>query len=162
MTGTRLGGVLLLLHALGWAGTAGAVEVIAHPGYEGDDIGRVQLRGVFGMRLRAWPDGTPVRVFVLADGDAVHEEFAKAILQMYPYQLRQNWDRLLYSGTGQPPLEVASEDEMLRRVAETPGAIGYVARYRVPGVPPSARSKRGSPPPPAPAPVPKVRVLHVR
>jgi hypothetical protein len=46
---------------------------------------------------------------------------------MFPYQLRRVWDRQLFSGTGQAPSVVTSQDEMLRRVAATPGAIGYVA-----------------------------------
>lgn len=106
-----------------------AAEVIAHAGHAGSDISRPLLRGVFGMRVRAWPNGTPVRVFVLEDGNAVHQEFSKTLLQMYPYQLRQNWDRLVYSGTGQQPVTVPTEEELLRRVAETPGAIGYLSRY---------------------------------
>lgn len=50
----------------------------------------------------------------------------KTVLGIYPYQLRQSWDRLIYSGFAQAPFLVESEKEMLRRVAETPGAIGYV------------------------------------
>ena len=157
---TRLGGAFLLVHALAWAAPAGAVDVIAHPSHADDGIARAQLRGVFGMRVRAWPDGTPVRVFVLADDSSVHTEFSKAILQMYPYQLRQNWDRLLYSGTGQPPIQVGSEEEMLRRVAETPGAIGYVEQYRPAAASPAAKPVRGRA---APSPEPAaVRVLNVR
>lgn len=133
------------------ASPAAAAEVIAHPDHPGGEISRPLLRGVFGMRVRAWPDGTPVRVFVLEDGNPLHAEFSKAVLQMYPYQLRQNWDRLLYSGTGQQPVTVSSEEELLRRVAETAGAIGYVSRYP----PPDVRGRTRSP-------IPAVKVLHVR
>jgi hypothetical protein len=48
-------------------------------------------------------------------------------LQLFPYQLRRAWDRQLFSGTGQAPTVVADEQEMLRRVAATPGAIGYAS-----------------------------------
>ncbi|MCU7958635.1 MAG: hypothetical protein KZQ58_01275 [gamma proteobacterium symbiont of Bathyaustriella thionipta] len=34
--------------------------------------------------------------------------------------------RLLFSGLGQAPIEVESEQEMLHRVEQTPGAIGYL------------------------------------
>lgn len=107
------------------APTALAANVVANQ-EGGEGITRSLLRGIFGMRVRAWPDGTPVRVFVLDDGDNTHVDFCKNVLRMYPYQLRQNWDRLVYSGTGQPPIAVATEQELLRRVAQTPGAIGYV------------------------------------
>lgn len=130
--------LLLLTMALG---PAAAAEVIVNAARPDAEISRSLVRGMFGMRLRAWPDGAPVRVFVLADDNPVHVEFAQTVLQMYPYQLRQNWDRLVYSGTGQPPITVSSEEEMIRRVEETPGSIGYLSR---------------------PRPIPSIRVLRVR
>lgn len=105
---------------------AAAADVVANRDATYSEISRPFLRGMFGMRVRAWPDGTPVRVYVLPDSHSTHVEFCTEVLQMYPYQLRQNWDRLVYSGTGQPPVEVATPEELLRRVAETPGAIGYL------------------------------------
>jgi len=108
------------------APAARAADVVVNAGVSQQDIPRPFLRGMFGMRLRAWPDGAPVTVFVLPDDSASHVEFSTDVLQMFPYQLRQDWDRLIYSGTGQPPIVVNSEEELLRRVAATPGAIGYV------------------------------------
>lgn len=103
-----------------------AAEVVVNAQQEQNSISRSLLRGMFGMRLRAWPDGTPVRVFVLEDNEPAHVEFCKSVLRVYPYQLRQDWDRLVYSGTGQQPIIVRSEAMLLSKVAETPGAIGYV------------------------------------
>lgn len=110
------------------AAPASAADVVANPQISAEAISRPLLRGIFGMRVRAWPDGTPVRVFVLDDNDPGHVEFCKTVLRIYPYQLRQNWDRLVYSGTGQPPVAVASEKELIRLVAQTSGAIGYVGK----------------------------------
>lgn len=162
MTRAGLAGMRWLLLALAWSSGAGAADVIANPAYPQGDIARSLLRGVFGMRVRAWPDGRPVRVFVLADDSPVHQDFTKSQLQMYPYQLRQNWDRLLYSGTGQPPIVVTSEQEMIRRVAETPGAIGYVGRYEAPPAPAAKPAKGRKAPAPASPPPPPVKVLHVQ
>jgi hypothetical protein len=88
------------------------------------------LRAVFGMRLRTWPDGQQIRVFVLEDEHPVHKRFTKTYLSIFPYQLRRLWDRLVYSGTGQAPNRVGSQEEMRAAVAETPGAIGYVESDR--------------------------------
>jgi hypothetical protein len=84
------------------------------------------LRAIFGMRLRRWSNGEAIRVFVLPDDNPDHVAFAKQILNTYPHQLRRAWDRLVYSGTGQAPVEVTSTEEMRERVRQTPGAIGYV------------------------------------
>ena len=68
----------------------------------------------------------PVKVYVLPDDDPLHLRFAKVVLGLFPYQLRRVWDRQLFSGTGQVPTTVMTEAEMIRRVAATPGALGYV------------------------------------
>lgn len=112
-----------------------AQELIGHAGLRVAELTRNQVRLFFTMRLQQLPDKTQVRVFVLPDDNPVHARFAKAILGLFPYQLRQVWDRQLYSGTGQAPTTVNSEQEMLARVANTPGAIGYVERVtNQPGV----------------------------
>lgn len=90
------------------------------------------VRAMFAMRLRQWPDdGLAVTVFVLRASDPSHAAFCKRILDVFPYQLQRVWDRLTYSGTGQAPIELNSMDEMKRRVASTPGAIGYITTDRL-------------------------------
>ncbi len=78
------------------------------------------------MRLRRWEDGTPIKVFVLADDNPLHMSFTKNVLGIFAHQLRKNWDRRLYSGLGLVPFRVDSEEEMRRLVRQTPGAIGYL------------------------------------
>ena len=85
------------------------------------------------MRLRTWQNGLPIRVFVLPDDAPLHSIFAKQKLNVFPYQLRSAWDRLVYSGTGQAPFVVHSEEEMYKRIASTPGAIGYLSDARIDG-----------------------------
>lgn len=103
-----------------------AQEVVIHPSQNESRITRNALRAMFGMRLRTWPDGTPIRVFVLREDSSTHKAFAKRILQIFPHQLSRAWDRLVFSGTGQAPQVVQSPEEMLAKVASTPGAIGYL------------------------------------
>lgn len=100
-------------------------ELIAHPGLGVDSITTNEARLFMTMRLKTWPSGAPVRVFVLPDDDPLHRRFVTEVLGLFPYQLRAVWDRQVFSGTGQAPTTVASEGEMIRRVAATPGSIGY-------------------------------------
>ena len=85
------------------------------------------------MRLHAWPDGVPIKVFVLKDRDPIHIAFCKKVLNVFPHQLRWAWDRLVFSGTGQAPFQVDSEETMRAKVASTPGAIGYLKRTLING-----------------------------
>ncbi len=79
------------------------------------------------MRMTSWPNGMPIRVFVLGDKNDLHADFSKRILGVFPHQLRRAWNRQIFSGIGQAPERVESEAEMRNRVAETPGAVGYLS-----------------------------------
>jgi ABC-type phosphate transport system substrate-binding protein len=109
----------------------GEPMVIINPGQETESISRDALRAIFGMRLQSWRNDKPTRVFVLKDSHPLHQAFAKKVLNIYPHQLRLAWDRLVYSGTGQAPIQVDSETEMLKRLKDTPGAIGYLSNSMV-------------------------------
>jgi hypothetical protein len=80
------------------------------------------------MRVREWPDGSPIRVFVLPDDNPLSDTFYRERLGMYSYVLRRAWDRMVFTGTGFAPTVVRSEQEMIERVRSTPGAIGFVRK----------------------------------
>lgn len=91
-------------------------------------LSKETIREIFFMRLNAWPDGSPIRVFVLPDNDPMHIQFSKEVLGVFPFQLRSAWDRLVYSGTGVAPTTVETQEEMKNRIQSTPGGIGYIGR----------------------------------
>jgi hypothetical protein len=86
------------------------------------------LRAIFTLRTLYWPNGEKIRVFVLPDNNVVHKAFVKEKLGMFPHQLRRTWNRMTYTGTGQPPVTVDSIAEMLDKVQHTDNAIGYIGR----------------------------------
>lgn len=106
-------------------------EIVANPGVSEKILTVNSLRSIFSMRLKTWPDGTKIRVFVLSDEDELHQIFSKEKLNVFPYQLRSTWDRLVFSGTGQAPTKVNSNEEMLAKIASTPGAIGYLWKANI-------------------------------
>jgi ABC-type phosphate transport system substrate-binding protein len=119
---------------------AQSAQIIVNPDLADVTLDRDLLRAIFTMRLRSWPNGPPVRVFVLPDSDPLSDRFYREQLGMYSYVLRAAWDRMVFTGTGLAPTIVRSEEEMRQRVRMTPGAIGYVSKDRdsvfLPGSPP--------------------------
>ncbi len=113
--------------ATGVPGLVSAQQIIVNPDVGVVAIDRNRARLIFSMRVNQWGDKQPVTVFVLPDDASLHQVFAKSALGLYPYQLRRTWDRLVFSGTGQAPVQVASEQEMIERVRQTAGAIGYIS-----------------------------------
>jgi hypothetical protein len=122
--------LLLLLLSVGASHElrAQSVQILVNPDIASVPLDRDLLRAIFTMRLRSWPNGPSVRVFVLPDSDPVSDRFYREQLGMYSYVLRSAWDRMVYTGTGLAPTVVRSEREMRERVLATPGAIGYVSR----------------------------------
>jgi hypothetical protein len=119
-------GMLLALCILPAGAVQAADVIITHPGNANTAMPLSSVRAIFSMRLNTWPDGAQVTVFVLPDRHPAHARFSRNILKMLPYRLRREWDRLVFSGTGIAPIEVKDEMEMRRRVASTPGSIGYL------------------------------------
>ncbi len=109
---------------------APAVELIVHAGVPNSNISLAQARSIFGARISRWEDGSAIRVFVLPEESVSHKDFAKQLLDLYPYQLRNAWNRIIFTGIGQAPIMVTSEAEMLKHVSETPGAIGYIGKVQ--------------------------------
>lgn len=105
-----------------------AVDVVVSPSLSKTKLDRDWLRAVFTMRVREWPDGSPIRVFVLPDDNPLSDQFYRERLGMYSYVLRRAWDRMVFTGTGLAPTVVRSEQEMLERVRSTPGAIGFMRK----------------------------------
>jgi len=105
---------------------ANAQILITHPDNNASQLSKNSVRSIFAMRTPHWPDGSPIQVFVLDDQTPIHISFCKHLLGMFPYQLRRVWDRQVFSGTGIAPVTVDTEQEMIEKVASTPGAIGYI------------------------------------
>jgi hypothetical protein len=110
-----------------------SAEIIVNPALERVPLNRSLLRAIFTMQLRAWPNGPPVRVFVLPDNNPLSDRFYREQLGIYSYMLRAAWDRMVFTGTGLAPTVVQSEREMRERVLSTPGAIGYVSKAAAAG-----------------------------
>jgi hypothetical protein len=104
-----------------------AAKIIVNAAVPSVHSSRADTRAIFAMHLRIWPNGETIKVFTLTD-DPIHKDFVKNSLGMFPHQFRQDWDRMIYSGTGIAPIQLDSEREMIERVMNTPNAIGYVGK----------------------------------
>jgi len=105
---------------------APVVRVIVNTSVPTQEINVDQVRQIFSMRQTVWPNNQLITVFVLSNQHDTHQLFSTKVLGMFPYQLDRIWNKLVYSGLGEEPIKVKSEQEMLQRISQQPGAIGYV------------------------------------
>lgn len=77
-----------------------------------------------------WSKGTKVNPVNLPVTNPMRGLFSKAILGASPEELEKYWNDMYFHGVS-PPFVLSSEEAVLRFVAQTPGAIGYVSYCNV-------------------------------
>ena len=115
--------VCLLLLA---GGAAAEVAVIANPDVPVDSLSRDELYEFYTGESRHWKGKLPVVVFDLKPRGAVKEAFYR-FLGKSPSRMKSVWMKRMLAGEGEPPEAFESEAAMAARVAETPGALGFVS-----------------------------------
>jgi len=108
------------------------VAVIAHKGTPNIKINKTTILDFYTGDIRKWSDGNPVVVFDLKNKSDVKIEFYK-FLGKSTSRMKSIWLKRMLSGEGDPPESLASEEEMLKKVEKTPGAIGFVDSSKVKG-----------------------------
>jgi ABC-type phosphate transport system substrate-binding protein len=104
---------------------AGDVQVIANPGVGVADLTADDLKEIF-LGGKTSVGGAAVEP-VFEQTGAAHEEFLKTYLGKSDAALRNHFKTLVFTGKGAQPKAFASDAEVLKYVASTKGAIGYVS-----------------------------------
>lgn len=113
---------LLLLPAFSQADEA--IAVIVPPGH-GKALKKDDLALVFKRKKLFWSDGGKMQPVNLPASNPLRRTFSLTVLGATPEELEQYWNDRYFHGVS-PPFVAGSEEAVLRFVAETPGAIGYV------------------------------------
>ncbi len=122
-----------ILFLFSWPETSfSQVAVIAHKSVPIDKIKKSKLLDFYTGDIRKWNDGQPVVILDLKPRGDTKKAFYE-FLGKRPSRLKSIWLRKMLSGEGDPPLSMKSEDELLKKVASTPGALGFVSQRRATG-----------------------------
>lgn len=126
-TSAVLGSIVLAFALSAHADSNEEIALIVHPSVAVESIDVSMARALFTRKLTRWHDGRSVRVFVLPDSNLLHRQFVKEKLGLFPYQLRQIWDRMVFSGVDVAPEIVETVSQMYQIIEKTPGSIGYIS-----------------------------------
>ncbi len=106
--------------------------VIVHPS-NSDALGSKEIQRLFLGKEKKLPSGTNATPINLPNGDATRTEFDSKVLERSSTQVAAYWSKLVFTGKGVPPKEVANAAAMVAAVAADPSAIGYVDSSAVTG-----------------------------
>jgi len=123
--------LVTLLFLFSWPETSfSQVAVIAHKSVPVDTIKKSELLDFYTADVKKWINGEKVIVNDLKPKGEVKKIFYK-FLGKTPSRMKSIWLRNMLSGEGDPPEALKSEEEMLQKIAATPGAIGFLSHTKV-------------------------------
>ena len=109
-----------------------SVAVIVNSG-NGAAIDEGDISRIFLGKIKKFSTGDKITLVNLKYKQETRNEFEKKVLKKSASQVKAYWSKLMFSGKGKPPKELASDKDILAFVAANPGAIGYVAEGSVDG-----------------------------
>jgi ABC-type phosphate transport system substrate-binding protein len=119
--------LVLLLYANAWAaGNQGvAISVIVAPEAAHPALSHEELALIFKRKKRFWEDGSRIQPVNLPAAHPLRRAFSQDVFGRSPEDLDDYWRDMYFHGE-LPPYVLNSEEAVIRFVADTPGAIGYV------------------------------------
>ena len=122
----------LLLCALSFAGaTQAQVAVVVGAKSPAATMTADQVASIFLGKSSTLPSGTTAAAVDQPDSAAVREQFYTKVTGKQAAQVKAAWSRLVFSGKGTPPKEMASSADVKKFVAGNPDAIGYIEKSAV-------------------------------
>jgi ABC-type phosphate transport system substrate-binding protein len=127
----------LLLFALAglWLGCAGAraddVVAVVSAKSPLNSLASNQVADIFLGKTSRFPDGTLAVPIDLGEDSPAREKFYVQLTGKSPAQMKAHWSKIIFTGRGQPPRQVAGNAEARRAIAENPQAIGYIDANQV-------------------------------
>ncbi len=90
-------------------------------------LSRIFLKKTKRWDSELWPDDVRVVPLDLQEKSEVRKQFTRTIHDKSTGAIKSYWQREIFSGRDVPPTEVESDEEMMTRIVEDEGAIGYVS-----------------------------------
>ena len=102
-------------------------KIIVHPGVDVTSLSKVKVKQIFLKKTTQWSDGQRIKPVDQKKSSAVRRAFTKAVHGRSVSAIKNYWQQRIFSGRGVPPLEKASDAQIVSYVLSHPGAIGYVS-----------------------------------
>jgi ABC-type phosphate transport system substrate-binding protein len=124
----RLGAALLLGVLAGAPAGAADLVVIVSARNPVATLRADQVAAIFLGQSVRFPDGAEAVPYDLRLGAALRDEFYARVTNKTPALVKAHWSKMVFTGRGQPPAELADSVAVRRKVAEDLDAIGYIER----------------------------------
>jgi len=111
----------------GATGAEVAIAVVVGRGQaEATPLSPALVAGIFARKRQLWRDRSPILPVNLAASHPLRRNISRWVFDRTPEEMQDYWNDQYFHGIVPPPV-LASEEAVLRFVASTPGAVGYVS-----------------------------------
>jgi len=101
------------------------VAIVVHPSND-STFDESTIKRIYLGKLKSFSNGRAALPLSAGAGDPVADEFNTKVIGKSSSQVNAYWSKMLFTGKGTPPKEMASTSEMISAVSANPDAIGYV------------------------------------
>ncbi len=108
------------------------VAVIVHPS-NAAAIDQAEITRLFTGRGATFAGGAKATPLNQAEAAAIRGDFDSKVLGKSSSQMKAYWSKLVFTGKGTPPKELADDAAMKAAVAADAAAIGYIDASKVDG-----------------------------
>jgi ABC-type phosphate transport system substrate-binding protein len=85
-----------------------------------------QVADIFLGQSGTFPDGVEAVALDQSIGSPLRDDFYARVAAKSPALLKAYWSKMIFTGRGQPPRELANSVAVRRQVADSPKLIGYI------------------------------------
>jgi len=118
----------VLLAACAALAQAGDLVVIVSARSPVESLRPEQVAAIFLAQSPRFPNGAVASALDQAVGSPERDQFYLRVAGKTPALLKVYWSKMVFTGRGQPPRELAGSAAVRRAVAEDPALIGYIGR----------------------------------
>jgi ABC-type phosphate transport system substrate-binding protein len=87
-----------------------------------------QVADIFLAQTGRFPDGEPAVALDLPLDSPLRNAFYSPMAGKSPAMMKAYWTKMVFTGRGQPPRELANSAAVRKMVADNPAMIGYIDR----------------------------------
>jgi len=124
--GACLGTATLALVLVRSASPAEDYQVVVHRAKPITAMTRARLSDIFLGNTTEWEDGSRILLVEQLETSPVRQDFSRHVHRRAASAVRSYWLQRMYAGRAVPPVEKATDEDVIAYVKSHPGAIGYV------------------------------------
>lgn len=115
----------ILIIAASTSAALAELVVVVHPSNQ-DELNAKTIQRIFLGKEKTFGNGNAISPINLAPENALRAKFDQELVGRSSSQVSAYWSKLVFTGKGVPPKELASEAEVIAEVSNNTNAIAYI------------------------------------